>query len=52
MKAFLVSHGVPVAYIRETSKKDGKASIKLEDANNEFSVSLILSLELSLKELR
>jgi hypothetical protein len=34
MKAFLLSRGVPVAHIRETANKDGRMSIKLEDASN------------------
>jgi len=48
MKAFLLSHGVPVAYIRDTAKKDGRASIKLDDAANEFTGLLILNIEVSL----
>lgn len=52
MKAFFLSHGVPVAYIRETAKKDGRASIKLEDASNEFELGLLFNLEVSLEKLR
>jgi hypothetical protein len=48
MKAFFLSHGVPVSYIRDTSKKDGCASIKLDDAANEFTGILILNIEISL----
>jgi len=44
MKAFLLSHGVPVAYIRDTAKKDECASIKLDDAANEFTELLILNI--------
>lgn len=53
MKAFLLSHGVPVAYIKNTAKKgDTRASIKLDDAANEFNVLLLLSLDVSLQKLR
>jgi len=50
MKAFFLSHGVPVAYIRNTAKKrDGRASIKLCDSDNEFTDILILNIEFSLQ---
>ena len=34
MKAFFLLNKVPVAYIHDTAKKDGRASIKLEDSDN------------------
>jgi len=52
MKAFFLSQGVRVAHIGDTAKKDGKASIKLDDAANEFNSMLVLNLELSIKKLR
>ena len=52
MKAFLLSHYIPVAYIGNTAKNDGRISIKLDDASNEFSITLIIHLEVSLKKLR
>jgi len=52
LKAFFLSHGVRVAHIGDTAKKDGRASIKLDDAANDFNIMLILNLELSIKKLR
>lgn len=52
LKALLVTHGVPVAYVRETSKKDGMASIKLDDANNLFNGYLLVNLEVALNDIR
>jgi len=52
MKAFFLLHKVPVAYIHDTAKKDGRASIKLEDSDNQFDEILLLNLENALNELR
>lgn len=42
LKAFLLSNGVPAAYIRESANKDdNRASIKLEDSANEFNETLV-----------
>ena len=53
VKAFLLSNGVPVAYIRESANEDdNRTSIKLEDSANEFSKDLIHSIEVAFQELR
>jgi hypothetical protein len=53
LKAFLLTNGVPVAYVRETAKEDDeRASIKLEDSANEFSEPLIQAINKAFQNLR
>lgn len=55
IKAFLITCGVPVAYIRDTASKDKgdtRATIKLDMANNEFTGLLTINLEVALKKIR
>lgn len=53
MKAFFLSSGVPVAYIRESVDEDSnRVSIKLEDSANEFSETLIHNIEMAFQKLQ
>jgi hypothetical protein len=51
MKAFFLSHDVPVKKVGDTANKDGRASIKLDDSDNKFDMKLLSNLEKSMKNL-